>query len=200
MHSPGEMLYQCTLCITVPQCICHTDPHTTSDRDHLDQHASLNAANHDCQGCRQKAPLFAGLSISVLSDARCLWLPATVIHEADHGWYLVQVIGGGQYWHACDHICKHHPDAIKSDKHITTSVAPATPTHLPATQAVQPVPCVAPATPQPATIPHALQKTTTVHMPPHAQWVTPKLTSTAPAVPHHSAWNCKPPSQLMEEM
>ena len=43
---------------------------------------------------------------------------------------------------------EHHPDAVKADKHITTNVAPATPTHPPATQAVQPAPCVAPATPQ----------------------------------------------------
>ena len=147
-----------------------------------------------------ESPLFAGQSVSVLNDARCLWLPATVIHSADHGSYLIKVIGGGQYQHACDHICECHPDAIKPDKHVTTSVAPATPTHLPATQAVQPAPCIAPATPQPAAIPHTLQKTPTVHMPYHAQSVTPRQTSTAPAVPCHSAWNSKPPSWLIEEM
>ena len=72
MHSPGEMLYQCALCTTVPQHIYHTDPHATADHDHLDQHASLSAANHDHQGCWQKAPLFARQSVSVLNDARCL--------------------------------------------------------------------------------------------------------------------------------
>ena len=51
MCSPGEMLYQHALCTTVPQHICHSDPHATADHDHLDQHASLSAANHDHQGC-----------------------------------------------------------------------------------------------------------------------------------------------------
>ena len=37
-------------------------------------------------------------------------------------------------------------------------------------------------------------------MPSHAQSVTPKWTSTTPAVPHHSAQNSKPPSWLIEEM
>ena len=51
MHSSGEMLYQHALHTTVPQCIHHTDPNATGDHDHLDQHASLSAANHDNQGC-----------------------------------------------------------------------------------------------------------------------------------------------------
>ena len=130
------MLYQHALCTTVPQHICHTNPHATADCDHLDQCASLSAANHDCQGCQQKAPLFARQTLSVLNDARCLWLPATVIHSGAHGLYIVQVISGGQYQHACNHIHEHHPDAIKPDKHITTNVAPASPTHPSATQAV----------------------------------------------------------------
>ena len=202
MHSPGEMLYQCALCTTVPQHIHHTDPHATADCHHLDQHASLSAANHNHQGCQQKSPLFAGQSVSVLNDAKHLWLPATVIHAADHGSYIVQVIGSGQYQCARDHIHEHHPDAIKPHEHVTTNVAPATPTHPPATQVVQPAPCVAPApaTPQPAAIPHTPWKTTTVHTPPHAQSVTLKLTSAAPAVPCHSAQNSKPPFQLTEEM
>ena len=200
IHSPGEMLYQCALCTTVPQHIHHTDPHATADHDSLDQHASLSTANHDHQGCQQKAPLFAGQTVSVLSDARCLWLPTTVIHAGDHGSYIVQVIGSGQYWHACNHICEHHPDAVKPDEHIMTNVAPAIPTHPPATQAVQPALCVAPATPQPDAIPCTPWKTPTVHTPPHAQSVTLKPTGTAPAVPHHSAQSSKPPSWLIEEM
>ena len=91
------MLYQHALHTTVPQHIHHTDPHATADHDHLDQCASLGAANHDYQGCQQKPPLFAGQSVSVLNDARHLWLPAIVICAADHGSYIVQVIGGGQY-------------------------------------------------------------------------------------------------------
>ena len=73
---------------------------------------------------------------------------------------------------------------VKPDNHVTTNVAPATPTHPLATQAVQLAPCVAPATPQPAAtaptlaVPHTLQKTPTVHMPPHAQSVTLKADQT----------------------
>ena len=130
MHSPGEMLYQHALCTTVPQHICHTDPHTAADHDHLDWQASLGAANHDHQGCQQKALLFAGHSASVLNDSRCLWLPSTIICAADHGPYIVQVISSGQYWCACNHINEHHPDAVKPDKHVTKTVAHATPTHL----------------------------------------------------------------------
>ena len=136
----------------------------------------------------------------ICSQARCLWPPATIICAADHGLYIVQVIGSGQYQHAGDHICEHHPDTVKPDKHITTNVAPTTPIHPPATQAVQPAPCVVPTTPQPAAIPHTLWKTPTVHTPPHAQSVTLKLTGTAPAVPCHSVWSSKPPSQPIEEM
>ena len=193
MHSPGEMLYQCALCTMVLQCIHHTKPHATANCDHLDQHASLSAANHDHQGCQQKAPLFARQTVSILNDARCHWLPATIICTADHGLYIVQVIGSGQYQCAHDHIHECHPDAIRPDKHITTNVAPATSTHPTATQAMQPAPHVAPATPQPAAtaptpaVPHMLQKTPAVHMPHHAQSVTLKLTSTAPTVPCHSA-------------
>ena len=133
---------------------------------------------------------------SMMPDA-CGSLPLSSMQQTmDHSLF----ISGGQYLCAHDHICECHPDAIKPDKHVTTSVAPATPTHLPATQAVQPAPCVAPATPQPTAISCTQQKTPTVHMPPHAQSVTPKLTSTALAVPCHSAQNCKPPSWLIEEM
>ena len=51
MCSPGEVLYQHALCTTAPQHIHHSDPHATADHDHLDQCASLSAANHDHQGC-----------------------------------------------------------------------------------------------------------------------------------------------------
>ena len=97
MHSPGGMLYWHALHTMVPQCICHTDPHATADHDHLAQCASLSAANHNCQGYQQKALLFARQTVSILDDARCLWLPATIICAADHRSYIVQVISGGQY-------------------------------------------------------------------------------------------------------
>ena len=65
-------------------------------------------------------------TVSVLNNDRTLWLPATVVHAADHGSYIVQVISSGQYRHAHDHTQEHHPDAIKPDMHTTTDVAPAT--------------------------------------------------------------------------
>ena len=132
------MLYQHALCTTVPQCICHTDPHTTADSDHLDQHASLSAANHDHRGCQQKAPLFARQSISVSQWCQMPVAPSGLSSvQQTHGSYLVQVIGGGQYWHASNHIHKHHPDAIRPDKHITTSCSSCYTHTLLATQAVQ---------------------------------------------------------------
>ena len=96
MHSPGEMLYQHALCTMVLQHICHTNLHATANHDHLGQCASLSTANHNCQGCQQKAPLFARQTVSIPNDARCLWFPATIIYTADHGSYTVQVMSGGQ--------------------------------------------------------------------------------------------------------
>ena len=97
MCLPVEVLYQHALHTMVPQHICDTDPHATADHDHLDQHAYLSAASDKCVGYQQKAPLFARQTVSVLNYARHLWLPATVIHAADHGLHIVQVISGGQY-------------------------------------------------------------------------------------------------------
>ena len=51
MHSPGEVLHQDGLVNNSAQHICHSDPPAIADCDHLDQHASLRAANHDCRGC-----------------------------------------------------------------------------------------------------------------------------------------------------
>ena len=65
-----------------------------------------------------------------LNDARTLWLPAKVICQAAHGSYIVQVIGGGQYRHARDHIHERHPDAVKDDTSTTPDVVPATPESL----------------------------------------------------------------------
>ena len=67
-----------------------------------------------------------GTKLSVFHDTRTLWLPAKVIHQATHSSYLVQVVGGRQYRCACDHICEHHPDAVKDDTFTTPVVAPAT--------------------------------------------------------------------------
>ena len=96
LHSPAEMLYQRAIRTTVPQRIRHKDPQAAADQDHLNDCATQSAAYHD-HHCRPKSPLYAGQTVSVLNDAKTLWLPATVIHQARHGSYLVQVIGGGQY-------------------------------------------------------------------------------------------------------
>ena len=131
LHSPSELLYQRTIHTTLPQRIHHKDPHAVDDHDQLSQCATQSAEYHDCC-CRTKSPLYAGQTVSVLNDARTLWLPAKVICQATHGSYRVQVIGGGQYRCARDHICEHHPDAVKSDTSTTPVVAPATPEALPA--------------------------------------------------------------------
>ena len=91
------MLYQCALCTTVPQRIRHKDPYAAAERERLEERATQSAADHDRTGCRRKAPLYAGQSVSVINNDRTLWLSATVVHAADHGSYIVKVIGGAEY-------------------------------------------------------------------------------------------------------
>ena len=62
----------------------------------------------------------------------------------------VQVIGGGQYRCASDHIQEHHPDAVQPDTSNIGDVAPAASTSAPATQIVRLSMAVAPTTPIPA--------------------------------------------------
>ena len=129
-----------------------------------------------------------------------LWLPATVIQQAAHGSYLVQVVGGGQYRHACDHICEHRPDAVKPDKSSTTDVAPATPEHSPGSHPVRPAlaaPAAAPvaqattnttvAAPAAATANTPRKSPPVVCTPQQPQMPstggTPKQTSTVPTAP-----------------
>ena len=97
------MLYQRAIQTTVPQRIMHKDPQAAADQDHLNDHATQSATYIDCH-CKPKSPLYAGQTVSILNDAKTLCLPDTVIHQAKHGSYLVQVIGGGQYRCARDHI------------------------------------------------------------------------------------------------
>ena len=157
---------------TVPQRIRHKDPQAAADRDHLNN-ANQSAAYHDCH-CKPKSPLYAGQTVSVLNDAKILWLPATVIHQAKHGSYLVQVIGGGQYRCAHDHIRERHPDAVKPDVLTSTDVAPATPESSPGLFPVRPVTAalatapVAPATPKPSAAPAATRPMDTPRKPPTA--------------------------------
>ena len=79
----------------------------------------------------------AGQTVSVLKDAKTLWLPATVIHQAKHGSYLVQVIGGGAV-NTHDHICEWHPDAVKPNRSTIADVALATPECSPGMPPVRP--------------------------------------------------------------
>ena len=51
-----------------------------------------------------RAPSYAGQTASVLNDAKTLWLPTTFIGQAEHGSYLVEVISGGKYHRAHNHI------------------------------------------------------------------------------------------------
>ena len=150
-RSPAEMLYQRNICTTLPQRICHKDPHAADDHDRLNQCATQSAKYHDCY-CRTKSPLYAGQTVSVLNNDKSLWLPAEVIRKADHGSYLVQVIGGGQYRCACDHIREHGMDAVKPGTSTTADVALATPKSLlqvpPVKPPAAPAAPVTPATPK----------------------------------------------------
>ena len=91
------MLYQCTLCATVPQRIRHKDPHAAAEHDRLEEHTTQSAANHDCTGCYRKVSLYAGQSVSVINNDRTLWLPATVIHAVNRGSHIIKVIGIAEY-------------------------------------------------------------------------------------------------------
>ena len=91
------MLYQRALCTTVPQRIRHKDPYAAAERERLEDHTTQSAANHNRTGCHRKAPLYAGQSVSVINNYRTLWLPATIVCAADHGSYIVKVIGGAEY-------------------------------------------------------------------------------------------------------
>ena len=81
LHSPAEMLYQSTIHTTLPQRICHKDPHAADDHDQLNQCATQSAEYLDCH-CRPKSPLYTGQTVSLLNDTRTLWLPANVICQA----------------------------------------------------------------------------------------------------------------------
>ena len=153
LWSPAEMLYQRTICTTLPQRTHHKDPHAADYHDRLNQCATQSAEYHDCH-CRPKSPLYVGQTVSSIT-LRPYGLPAKVIYQASHGSYLVLVVGLGQYRCACDHICECHPDAVKHDTSTTPVVAPVTAQVLPALPVASPqaVPAapIAPATPpQPA--------------------------------------------------
>ena len=156
LHSPAEMLYQRAIRTTVPQRIKHKDPQAAADRDHLNDCATQSAAYHD-HYCKLKSLLYA----------KTLWLPATVIHQAKHGSYLVQVIGGGQYRCTHDDIHECHPDAVKPDRSTIADVAPATPECSPGMPPVRPAPAAPVAAPvaEGTTPPNLVALATTPHTP-----------------------------------
>ena len=73
------------------------NPHTAAECERLEEHATRSAVNHDHTGCHKKAPLYAGQSVSVINNDRILWLPPTVVCAANHGSYIIKVIGGAEY-------------------------------------------------------------------------------------------------------
>ena len=204
------MLYQRVIRPTVPQRIRHKDPQAAADHDHLKNHMTQSAANHE-HHYKPKSLLYAGQTVSILNDAKTLWLLATVIHQASHGSYLVRVIGGGQYRHAHDHIHKYHPDVVKPDTSTITDVAPATPECSPGMPLVRPAPA-APVTAlvAQATTPQNLDGPATTSNTPRKSVVhtseTPSTgdvltkTDAAPAALNQSASVRKPPFWFLEEM
>ena len=97
LQSPAEMLYQHALHTTVPQRIRYKDPYAVAEHERLEECATQSAVNHDRTGCHRKAPLYAGQSVSVINNDRTLWFPATIVHAANHGSYIIKVIGGAEY-------------------------------------------------------------------------------------------------------
>ena len=90
------MLCEYALHTTMPQRVKHKDPHVAAECKRLEECVTQSATNHDYTGCCRKAPLFAEQSVSIINNDRTLWLPATVVHAANHGSYIVKVIGGAE--------------------------------------------------------------------------------------------------------
>ena len=205
------MFYQRAIQTTVPQRIRNKDPQAESDRERLDDRAAHSASYHD-RHSQTKSPFYAGQTVSVLNDAKTLWLPTTIIRQAAHGSYLVEVGGGGRYRRARDHIHERHPDAVKKEDTPPGNVAPASPEwsgappvhSLPAVSTTAPV---APATtPLPAvptvktSTPGKTAARTPMHSPAPPTGVAQQQTGAAPAAPRRSAHATKPNKRLIEEM
>ena len=78
LRSPAEMLYGRTICTTVPQRIRNKDPHANLDMEQLNNRAAQSTSYHD-RHSRIKSPFYAGQTVSVVNDAKTLWLPATIL-------------------------------------------------------------------------------------------------------------------------
>ena len=197
------MLYQRAIWTTVPQRIRNKDPRAESDRERLDDRASQSASYHDHHS-RTKSPFYTGQTVSVLNDAKTLWLPATVIQQAAHGSYLVEVGGGGRYRRARDHIRKRHPDAGNVAPALPewpgappVHSPPAVPTTAPVAPATTPLPAVPTAK---TSTPRKTAARAPVHSPAPPTGVAQQQTGAAPAAPCRSAHATKPNKQLIEEM
>ena len=130
----------------------------------------------------------------MLNDAKTLWLPATVIQQAAHGSYLVEVVVGGRYRQARDHIRERHPDAVKDDTPpgnvaLATPKWPgAPPVHsrpaVPTTAPVAPTTTPLPAVPTAKTsTPRKTTAHTPVRPPAPPTGVAQQQTGAAPAAP-----------------
>ena len=188
--------------------IRHKDPYAAAEHERLEEHATQSAANHDHTGCRRKAPLYAGQSVSVINNDRTLWLPATVVRAADHGSYIVKVIGGAEYRQAQDHIRERHPDAVKPDMRPKVEVAGQPFTTPSTSEAVQlqqaptaPIvqPSVAPATPKQAAARSPTAATGTQRKTPVTADVHPPTSRTV-VTPRQSGRVRKAPQRLIEHM
>ena len=153
-----------------------------------------------------------------MNNDRTLWLPATIVCAADHGSYIVKVIGGAEYRWGQDHICECHPDAVKPDTHPKVEVAGQPVTTPSTSEAVQlqqaptaPVvqPSVAPTTPKQAA---AWSSTAATHIqlkapatadvqPPPAELLS-HLTNLVVSVRHHNTLlsKCKYQPQWCDSM
>ena len=204
LRSPGELLHQHVLCTTVPWRIKHQDPHATAECESLEDCADQSAANHEHTGCCKKAPIYARQTVSVLSNDRTLWFPATVVHTADHRSYIVKVTGGAEYRWACDYTCECHPDAVKSDMHSKVEV-PEHPASIPsAAAAKQAVPTAAVKVPTAPTAQPSVAPTTPCKLQPKALQ-TPasadvQQTGRTDVTLHRSACTIKAPQCLIEHM
>ena len=200
LWSPAEMLYQHALCTTVPQRIRHKDPYAAAEHERLEECATQSAANHDRTGCSRKAPLYAGQSVSVINNDRTLWLPATIVCTANHGSYIIKVIGGAEYRWAWDHIRECHPESVKLDMHPKVEVAGQPVTTPSTSEAVQlhQTP-TAPTTPKQAAAWCPTAAT-------HTQWKTPATADVQPptgrtdVTPRWSGCVSKAPPRLIEQM
>ena len=132
----------------------------------------------------------------MLNDAKTLWLPATVIRQATHGSYLVEVVIVGRYRRARDHIREQHPDAVKKDDTPPGNIAPAmpecpgappvhSPLAVPTTAPVAPATTPLPAVPTAKTsTPRKTAARAPVRSPAPPTGVAQQQTGAAPAAPH----------------